>query len=124
MENSLATLRWSARLLCVLSILFVSFFALDAFDKRFTLWQQLSDFLIHIVPSLILVGMLIVAWKWELLGGVIFITASLILAPIIFKLNYDMNHSASTSAAIILLIVAPFFFCGVLFVLSFFFSKY
>ena len=54
MKTSLAVYHWLPRILCILSILFISMFALDAFAPNLTIWQQITDFLIHLIPSFIL----------------------------------------------------------------------
>lgn len=69
MKTSLKIIHWDPRILCILAILFVSMFALDSFDPRYTLLQQLQAFAIHLIPTYFLIIFLVVAWKWELTGG-------------------------------------------------------
>ncbi len=118
MPATAGTLHWTPRVICILAILFVSMFALDAFAPGLTIWQQLVAFLIHLVPSFVLLALLIIAWRWELAGGVLFIVIGLFLSPPIFNRNYGMNHSVLMSLGIILAITFPFVLAGVLFVLS------
>jgi hypothetical protein len=98
-------------------------FALDAFEPGHTIWQQLGGFLIHLIPSFILTALLIVAWKWEYIGGIILTVIGLALSPFIFNHNYDMNHSVGISLGIILMITFPFVVTGALFILSHFMKK-
>jgi cytochrome b561 len=93
-------------------------FALDSFSPGLTIWQQIGAFLIHLIPSCILVALLIVAWKWEYVGGIIFIVIGLGFSPVIFIHNYNMNHSVWMSLGIILAITVPFVIVGVLFIVS------
>jgi hypothetical protein len=93
-------------------------FALDAFEPGLTLGQQIRDFSIHLIPSFILTAFLIVAWKWELVGGVIFILIGLGFSPFIFFLNYHRNHSLWISMGIIGIITIPFIIVGILFLMS------
>ena len=72
----------------------------------------------HLIPSFILLAFLIVAWKWEYVGGLIFIIIGVVLSPIIFMHNYNMNHSVWMSLGIILSITVPFVIVGVLFMVS------
>jgi hypothetical protein len=106
-----------------MAILFISLFAADAFAPGLTLWQQLAAFFMHLIPSFILLGFLIVAWKWEFIGGIIFTVIGLGLSPFIFQLNYNMNHSIGMSICIILAITFPFVIVGILFILSYFMKK-
>ena len=107
-------------MLCILAILFVSFFALDAFGPGMTLWLQIGGFLIHLIPSFILVIFLVVAWKWELIGGGLFVLIGLVFSPFIYQHNYQMNHSVGMSLGIVLMLNAPFVLVGGLFILNHF----
>jgi hypothetical protein len=123
MKTSIQVLHWSPRILCIMAILFVSLFAADAFAPGLTIWQQLSDFLMHLIPSFILLACLIVAWKKELIGGIIFTLIGLGFSPFVFQHNYNMNHSVGMSIGIILMITFPFVIVGVLFIMSYFLKK-
>jgi len=59
-----------------------------------------------------------VAWKWEFIGGIIFMVIGLAFSPFIFMLNYHRNHSIGLSLVIILSITIPFVVVGILFLLS------
>jgi hypothetical protein len=111
-------LHWLPRVLCVLAILFISMFALDAFDPRLTIWHQISGFLIHLLPSFTLVLFLLIAWKWELIGGMIFILVGLGFAPVIFNINYHRLHSVGAVLGILLMLNGPFVLVGCLFILN------
>jgi len=123
MEKSIKIFHWLPRILCILTILFVSIFALDAFSPELSLWRQIGAFLIHLTPSFILLGLLILAWKREFIGGIIFILIGLGLSPIVFSHNYRMNHSIVMSIGIILTITIPFAIVGILFIISHFKKK-
>ena len=117
------TIHWLPRILCILAILFISMFALDTFAPELTFWQQILGFLIHLIPSYILIIFLIVAWKWELIGGMIFMILGFGFMPFIYTMNYHMNHSVWISLSIILAINFPFVVVGGLFILSHFLKK-
>ena len=118
METSIRVFHWLPRIICILAILLVSLFAADAFAPGLTIWQQLGGFFIHLIPSFILLAFLIVAWKWELIGGIIFMVIGLVLSPFVFMLNYNRNHSIGMSLGIILMITIPFVIVGILFLVS------
>jgi hypothetical protein len=123
MKKSIKVFHWLPRIICILAILFVSLFAADAFAPELTIWQQLGAFIIHLIPSFILLAFLIVAWKWEYIGGIIFIIIGLGLSPFVFVHNYKMNHSIWMSLGIILSITIPFVIVGILFIVSHFLKK-
>ncbi len=118
MKTSIRLFHWLPRIICILAILFISLFAADSFAPGLTIWQQLGGFLMHLIPSFILLALLIVAWKWERIGGIIFMAIGLGLSPFILMLNYNRNHSIGMSLVIILTITIPFFVVGILFLIS------
>jgi hypothetical protein len=70
-------LLWAPRLFAIAFILFISLFALDAFEGDVPLWEKLLGFLIHLVPSFVLIGVLLIAWRFPLVGGLFFIGAGI-----------------------------------------------
>ncbi len=118
MGTTAGILRWTPRAICILAILFVSLFSLDSFAPGLTIWQQMSAFLMHLIPSFVLLALLIAAWKRKMAGGIAFIVIGLLLSPPLFLRNCRMNHSVLMSLGIILTITFPFVLAGVLFVLS------
>jgi len=116
-------LHWTPRILCILAILFISLFAIDAFDNELSQWHQLRNFILHLIPSFTLIIFLALAWRKELLGGIILTLIGLILTPLLFRHNYGMNHSLWLSLIVILTISLPFFLTGILFIGSYFYKK-
>jgi len=118
MKNSIKLLHWTPRILCILAILFVSLFAFDSFEEGKTIGQQLLAFTIHLIPSFVLILFLSIAWKWEKIGGVLFIVIGAALTPYIYNKNFNMNHNVWLSIGIIAAITIPFIMVGILFVIS------
>ena len=108
---------WTPRLLCIIAILFISLFSLDAFAPGLTLWQQLGAFFMHMIPSFVLTALLAYAWRNEKSGGIIFLLIGLIFSPLIFNWNYRMNNSVWISLGIIAAITLPFVVVGILFLM-------
>jgi hypothetical protein len=98
----------------------MSLFALDVFSPKHTLWEQITAFLIHLIPSFLLTALLVFAWKKEFIGGILFVIIGFVFTPIIYNHNYNMNHSVTLSLGIIALITVPFIVVGFLFILSHF----
>ena len=65
-------LYWTPRILTIAFILFVSLFALDSFSSEKTVAENIGTFLIHLVPSVVLILLLLLAWKIELAGTIAF----------------------------------------------------
>jgi len=119
MTTSKPVLYWTPRILCILAILFVSMFALDSFDPELTIDRQIAAFVIHLIPSYILIALLVVAWKWEYVGGIIFTVVGIAFAVMVFMTNYNRNHFSLMQSLINTVIVAvPFILVGILFMLN------
>ncbi len=114
---------WVPRILCILAIMFLSLFSLDVFNGRSTVGEQIVGFLVHSIPSFVLALILAIAWKWEMVGGSIFVVIGLAFSPFVYVHNYRMNHSVVMSLLIILTITCPFILTGVLFILSRFLKR-
>jgi len=119
MKTSTKVLQWTPRILCILAILFVSLFALDSFSSEHTFWQNTAAFLMHLIPSFVLLAILIVSWKWEKVGGITLIIISVIFSAAVFYINYkERQFSLAQSVINVSLICFPFVLAGILFILS------
>ena len=114
---------WLPRIMTILAILFVSIFALDAFQPELTVSEQWGGFVIHLVPSYLLTVILIVAWKWEYVGGILFLVIGLLATPYVFLGNYQVNNSLGQSILVVLSVTIPFAIVGLLFLVNHFRNK-
>jgi len=112
MTTTHKVVRWGARVLAILAILFIASFGLDVFAPGVSLNAALVGFAIHSIPSVVLLVLLIVAWKWERIGGVLFVLVAL--------LPFGLLSNASWVNAIL---AAPFLVTGVLFLTSAYMGK-
>ena len=69
---------FAPRIAGILAIGFLSLFALDAFGGPSPWHQQLLGFLIHMAPSFLLIALLALAWRFERIGGSLFVVAGLL----------------------------------------------
>lgn len=65
-------LYWSPRGLGILFAFFISLFALDVFGMGASFWETVAGLLIHLIPTYIVIAVLILAWRWEWIGALIF----------------------------------------------------
>ena len=114
---------WTARILCVGAILFVSLFALDAFEHGSTFLEKLAAFGMHLLPSVVLACTLWLGWKHELVGGILFCLIGTGMAPFIYQMNYERTGSVSAGLEVIALINLPFVIVGGLFLWSYFMQR-
>jgi hypothetical protein len=61
------------RIFCLLFALFISLFALDVFGAGYGFWETIAAFLIHLIPTGIILAALAVAWRWEWIGTILFV---------------------------------------------------
>lgn len=112
-------LHWAPRVLSIVAILFISVFSLDMLGADRSLKDEITGWLMHMIPSFVLIIVLIIAWKWEKTGGIIFLSLGLAFTPFIFWGNYSGNQSIWISLVIVMTITFPFILSGVLFLLSY-----
>jgi hypothetical protein len=104
---------WIPRTLMVAFILFLTMFSLDVFSMEGSLLAKLGGFLIHSVPSLILVVVLLVSWKSSLWSGIL-----CLVFAVAFMLRFQMQGIAE-----FLMLVLPVIVVGALFIVSHFTSR-
>jgi len=63
---------WTPRILCIAFILFLALFALDVFEYNRGFWDTALALLMHLIPNFFLTLILILSWKWEWIGGILF----------------------------------------------------
>ena len=71
---------WIPRVLAIIFIVFLSLFALDVFSGDAPFIKKLGGFIVHLIPSFILVLILLISWRKPLIGGFLFILLSLAFA--------------------------------------------
>lgn len=98
--------RWVARVLAVLYALFIGLFALDVWGMEGTFGEKLGGFLIHLTPVYILIVLTIIAWRWPLIGGALFL-----LCAVVFTLFFNWFGEWQ----LLLLMAGPLVVIGVLF---------
>jgi hypothetical protein len=118
MKPSFKILYWIPRILGILAILFVSMFALDSFSPERTFWQNTAAFVIHLIPSFVLLALLIFAWKCEKTGGFIMLVFSLAFSILVYEINFRRTNSIATGLFDALILGFPFILAGILFMIN------
>jgi hypothetical protein len=65
-------LQWAPRVLGVLVCAFLGLFSLDALGGGKTFGQASIDLGIHLIPVLLLLAVVLLAWRWEWVGALVF----------------------------------------------------
>ena len=63
---------WTPRALTIAFILFLGLFALDVFGEGYTFVETLIALFMHLIPNFLLLAVLIVAWRREWIGALLF----------------------------------------------------
>jgi hypothetical protein len=79
------------RIAVILIAFFLSLFSLDVFEMEATPLQLLGGFLIHNIPSFILIGLLVVAWKRPVVGFVAFLAAAVLFCLFFVRDVYSLS---------------------------------
>ena len=72
-ETTLRFLYWAPRVLGILLAVFVSVFALDVFGEGYGFWSTVLALVMHLIPTALIVLALVIGWRWEWIGGILFI---------------------------------------------------
>ncbi len=76
---------WTPRILSILFIGFFALFSLDIFGNGYGFWETVVGLFMHNLPSLILLAVLIVAWKHELVGAIAFFAGGLLYITLLLR---------------------------------------
>jgi hypothetical protein len=69
-------IHWAPRVAAILIIFFVGLFSLDVFEMQASPLELLGGFLMHNIPSIVMLVLLIIAWKRPVVGFVTFLIAA------------------------------------------------
>jgi hypothetical protein len=100
---------WTPRVLGILIAIFISLFALDVFIEGYSFWETIMALLMHLIPTVIFLVILGIAWRWERIGGILFI----LLGLLYITLFWDPDQLPAY-----LLISGPLFLAGIFFLLD------
>lgn len=114
---------WTPRVLSILFILFLMLFSLDIFDGNYGFWGTILGLFMHNLPALFLLVTLVISWKHEIVGGIVFILFGLLY----FCLSiYRVVMSTPIEWYMLswsLIITGPSFLVGILFLVGWFKKK-
>ena len=109
---------WTPRILSIIFLLFLAMFSLDIFGNNYTFWETVVGLFMHNIPVFVLLAVLIIAWKHEIVGGIVFILAGLFyIGWVLNKILTNTPHSWFMLSWI-LMIAGPAFLIGILFIIN------
>ena len=104
-------LYWSPRALCITSAVFVSVFALDVFSEGLGFWTTALAFLLHLIPTFLILAVLLISWRREWIGGIL----CLVLGVLYIAWSWGKPFATWST---FLLMVGPLVLTGVLFLIG------
>ncbi len=105
---------WMPRILSIIFILFLSLLSLDVFAENLSFWETALGLFIHNIPALTLLIVLLISWKHEIIGGIVFILAGLLYVfSLLIKPELELYMLSW-----ILMISGPAFLIGILFLMN------
>ena len=99
---------WILRILLIFMILFWALFSLDVFEEEQGFWNILVAFLMHNIPVFVMILILITAWKWEHIGGVLLMLGILGFTIFLFSRSGRFMYGTLIMVGIPFLIGAMF----------------
>ena len=104
---------WAPRILCILFIIFLAMFALDVFEEGRGFWQTALALFMHLIPNFALIIILILSWKWEWIGGILFNAVGI----------FHIAAFRNVDIYAYIFISGPLFLIGILFLVGWFGKK-
>ena len=114
--NSGKLLFWAPRVLSILFIAFLSMFALDVFGEHLGFWPTTFALAMHLIPSIVLLIVLLLAWRREWIGMVLYAAAALLYVA--WAAFVPRPISLSMRLTWMLAIAAPAIVIAILFLLN------
>jgi drug/metabolite transporter (DMT)-like permease len=106
-------LYWAPRVLCIVTAMFISMFALDVFSEGQGFWGTAVALFMHLIPTFLILVLLFVSWRREWIGGILFILLGVLY--VVWAWNKPFASSA------IPLISGPLVLTGALFLLNWYY---
>ena len=102
-------LYWTPRILCIVFTVLISFFALDVFGESKSVWETILALLMHLIPTFILIAILVITWRREWIGGILFS---------VLGFTYIINMWGQFPLMTYIVMAGPLIIIGILFLLN------
>jgi len=111
-------LYWIPRILSILFICFLMLFSLDVFEPGLTVKEIAIGLLMHNIPAIILIVLLVVAWRHEIVGAISFFGAGIFYITMVSLSALNSGLEWHLALMWSLNIALPAIIIGVLFLVS------
>jgi hypothetical protein len=110
---------WTPRILAILFVCFIAMFSLDEISPGKSFGEIIIGLLIHNISTFVLLIIVIVSWKYELVGGIAFLLAGIFYIVLVSRSGIYWNILISWC----LIIAGPAFLIGILFFINWYKKK-
>jgi len=104
---------WTPRILSIIFIVFLALMSLDIFSMNLGFWGTIIGLFMHNIPALVLLVVLLISWKYEIVGGIAFILAGIVYIVVLMRNPFEWYY---LSWAVQISGIA--FFIGILFIIG------
>ena len=71
-ETTKRVVYWTPRIICIAFAAFLGMFAMDVFGMQVDFWHTALALLVHLIPTVLVLMALMVVWRREWIGAVLF----------------------------------------------------
>jgi len=104
---------WTPRILSVLFVIFLALMSLDVFEAAKGFWQTALALFMHNIPALLLLVVVVAAWRYEIIGAIGFIVGGIVYMVLVLRNPFEWYYLAW-----IVQISGIAFFIGALFLIG------
>lgn len=104
-KSARGVLFWAPRILTILFALFLSLFALDVFAETQGFLETLTALVLHLIPAFLVVVLLVLAWRWELIGVIAFAGLAIAYPVVMWGRGFPWVTYVTMSAPLLLMSV-------------------
>ena len=98
---------WTPRILSILFAAFLGIFAADVFSETRGFWSTAVALLLHLIPSVLILLILVLAWRREWLGGAFYLAFGVLYLVASWGTSDWIGYGAISAP---LVVIAFFFF--------------
>lgn len=110
-------LYWTPRIISIAFILFLALMSLDVFSSQSGFQQIALGLFMHNIPVIILIVVLLISWKRELVGAIVFTLAG-VLYVAMMAINMFRYQFEGYMLSYSLIVAGPAFIIGILFMVN------
>lgn len=111
-------LYWTPRVLSILFICFLTMFSFDVIEPGRSVREIALAFLMHNIPSIVLIILLVIAWRKEIVGAVSYFGAGLMYVGFVIYNVINSRLPWYIGITWSITIAGPAFIIGILFLIN------